>query len=177
MKPLLAEALRILHDERDKAYENEAGTESKALALTMVGLLLLLVAGVALHREALMLLGALGGFISRMFRVLKRRPSLSDYGASWATIMLAPVAGALAEWAGVAVLGVLAELDVFDERFLRAWETPRGVFALGLAAALGASERFFDRLVSLTEGAVKPAETAAPVTAGEAATAPVPDPP
>ncbi len=48
VKPLLAEALRILHDERDKAYENEAGTESKALALTMVGLLLLLVAGVAL---------------------------------------------------------------------------------------------------------------------------------
>jgi hypothetical protein len=167
---LLAEALRVLHNERDMDFENQSGTESKALALTLVGLLLIVVAGVAFHREALFLLGAIGGFISRLFRVLKRRPSLSDYGASWSTIMLAPVAGALSGWSGTLLLSVLSSsLHVLDSAtFSGLWANPRSAVALGIAALLGVSERLFDRLVSLGEGAFEPAKAPARTQAAAA---------
>jgi hypothetical protein len=154
-KVLLAEVLRVLHNETDSAYEDDSGIESKAIDLTLVGLLLIVVAGVTLHRETWLLFGAIGGFVSRLTRLLRARPTLSDYGAAWSSLMLAPVAGALAGWSGMALIATLAQLKVLDANtFGNVWTSPTMPFTLGLAFLLGFSERLLTRLVAQGEAAV-----------------------
>lgn len=154
---LLQEALRVLHEWRDTTFESLADLQVKSVVLSVVGLSIILVASAARHRELLFLLGAVGGFLSRLARLLRRRPSFTDYGASSARLLLAPVAGALSAWIGVLLVQALTSLQAVDANvFKDVWDQPLRVEAGALAFVFGFSERFFDRAVSAVGSGVFP---------------------
>lgn len=159
---VLREALYLVHDGRDTLFESLADQQRKASVLAGLGLGLIVLLAVAGQREELFLLGAVGGFLSRLGRLLNRRPVFTDYGASSARLVLAPVSGALAGWIGILLLRVLFDLQVASSTFGNLWQLPSGVDALGVAFVLGFSERLFAKVVGGVEATTSGAAGAAP---------------
>jgi beta-lactamase superfamily II metal-dependent hydrolase len=160
---LLRETKIFLHNLSDTNHEDEAALLSKALWLTILALALVSALGVLFDREAYFLLGATGALISRLTRVLRRQPKASDYGASWSTLILSPAAGALAGWVGVLVASALAgdPFKVLGDAFAAPWSDATNLLGLTVAFVSGFSERWFDRLLGVTEtqlGGALPAE-------------------
>lgn len=103
--------------------------------------------GVDPDRGVLFLVGAIGGLLSRLSRSLERNDVPTDYGASWTTLFLSPVAGALGAWAGILLSALAVELNVLSETFKDLWCCPFTQLALGLALLFGFSERLFDTVL------------------------------
>jgi hypothetical protein len=119
------------------------------------GLIVLLAAAVG--NPVLFIAGATGGFLSRLARTLKRADVPTDYGASWTTLFLSPIVGALSGWFGILLIVVLADsrLNVLGTAFQGVkWCCPLTPIPLGLAFALGFSERLFDGIMSGLENKV-----------------------
>jgi hypothetical protein len=146
---LLNEALRIHYDQLDTFYESLASRQTTGAWFTLLGAALVVVAAVMLHHEQLLVFGALGGFISRAARLLRRRPSALHYGVSAVVFLLPPVVGALSGWAGTAIVQGLAELNVLSgDTFGRVWDHASRTSSLTLAFAFGFVERLIDRVVA-----------------------------
>lgn len=153
-KELLREATAFRHNINDSAYEEMAAILQKAIWLTLIGLSLIFVFGAIFDRETLFVAGAAGGLISRMTRLLTRRPSSYDYGASWSSLLLSPVVGALAGWIGVVIITGLADepVTVFDTRVATmSWSDPGSPLALSIAVLFGFSERLLNRVLTRAE--------------------------
>jgi len=101
-RALLEEFLAALYNARDTRYARLLTLHNKAAWLLLVGLGL----GVALGSFAPglpngldlgtgLLLGFLGGVLSRLLRVVATKELPTDYGAYWVPLFLAPVLGAL----------------------------------------------------------------------------------
>jgi hypothetical protein len=112
----------------------------------------------AFDRALLFLLGGTAGFLSRLTRSLDRENVPTDYGASWSSLFLSPVAGALAGWCAVLLfaiakkLGLLGSLDI-------SWDAPYESVAMGLAFVFGFSERAFDTILSKMEEKIQSASS------------------
>lgn len=153
---LLREVEIFRHDTNDSTYENLANLLSKAVWLTWASLALVAALGGLFDRESFFLLGAAGGLISRLTRMLGQRVKASDYGAEWSTLVLSPAAGAVMGWVGVAVVTALAgdPFNVFATTFAKPWDDPTAPLGLVLAFAFGFSERLFDRLLGVAVGRI-----------------------
>lgn len=128
---------------------------------------------VAGHAE-LFLAGAVGGLLSWLARVIGGRPLPNDYGASWGPLVLSPVAGALAGWLGVLVLGGLSDggLSILAPSLKVSWTSDPGGQELGLAFLFGFSERLFTSTVASTTERLLPPSEAPLAPAPPAAKAP-----
>jgi hypothetical protein len=160
---LLKEASVFRHNSSDGYYQDLAGLLGKAVWLTLLALAFVVGLALLFDRETFFLLGAAGALISRLTRVLERRPRASDYGAEWSTLILSPAAGALAGWVGVMIVAVLAgdPFNVLGDRFADLWDDATAPLALVIAFIFGFSERLFNRVLSLAEtevGGALPAE-------------------
>ena len=157
---LLREAMRANFDARDTLYETLASENTRASWFAYAGAALAAIVALALDGGALILPGAVGGVLSRFARVLRRRPLPNDYGASWGSLILAPVAGGLAGWAAVLVVGALNDVNVSvlaADNLKVSWK--QGVTPVNLAFAFlfGFSERLFNRtMTSATEQLLPP---------------------
>lgn len=153
---LLREAEVFRHNISDSNYENLANLLSKAVWLTWAALALVVALAAMFDRESFFLLGAAGALISRLTRVLRRRPSASDYGAEWSTLVLAPAAGAVAGWVGVALVAALSgdPFNVMTSSFAKPWDDPTLPLGLALAFVFGFSERSFNKLLGVAESQV-----------------------
>jgi hypothetical protein len=163
-KQLLVEALSFLYDHGDTDFSGLTSWQNKAFWLTLVGVLLILTLSVAHNHADLFVAGAAGGFLSRLMRQIKRADVPTDYGASWATLFLSPIAGALAGWFGVLIIMLLADPSVgILSGPLRAinWNLANVAPALGTAFALGFSERLFDGIMKQLEDSVDSKQQAA----------------
>jgi hypothetical protein len=163
-RALLQEAAIHRHNLSDTNYEDLAAVLSKAVFLTAISLALIAGLGVLFDRQSYFLFGAAGALISRLSRVLRRRPQASDYGAMWSTLILGPAAGALAGWLSVLIAAVLAgdPLDVLEDAFANPWDDAFSKLGFLIAFIGGFSERWFGRLVSTAEaqlGAALPTPT------------------
>jgi hypothetical protein len=150
---LLREALRIVYDARDTKFESLADLQTKAVWLSVLGLLFIALAAIAEGRQFLFLFGALGAFVSRLGRLLHRKPADTDYGASSGSIFLSPVAGAIAGWLGVALAAALssASIHVLSDTFQEVWSNPVGPLPFLIATVFGFSERLLNRVLTTAE--------------------------
>ncbi len=175
---MLREAMRQEFDARDTLYETLAFENLRASWLAYVGLGFAVVLALALGHAELFVAGAAGGLLSRLARVLRGRPLPNDYGASWGPLMLSPVAGALAGWLGVLLIGAFADggLEIFASSLKVSWNQDPGGVELAMAFLLGFSERFFTSTVtSTTEKLLPPPEAPlGPAPQGGAQSAPRP---
>jgi hypothetical protein len=122
--------------------------------LILAAVIIIAFLALAAGNAVLFLAGAAGGFLSRVMRALKREDLPLDYGASWTTLFLSPLFGALAGWFGVAVieLATSSNVKLLGEAFnIVDWYDPLGPATLGVAFMLGFSERFFDAVVGAVD--------------------------
>ncbi len=147
-KALLYEALGFLYDRVDTKFSTLLSWHNKTIYLVGCGLLLIVSLGTLLEHGALFLLGATGGLLSRLTRTLFREDVPTDYGASWTTLFLSPVVGALMGWAGILVVILGTEFNILGSALKVDWCNPYSPVALGLAFLLGFSERFFNGIMS-----------------------------
>jgi hypothetical protein len=151
LRALLVEAATYANDEDVNEFAQLVGWQTKAVWLAGVGCSLLVVLAYAVGNPVLFIAGASGGYLSRLGRTLKRADVPTDYGASWTTLFLSPIVGALSGWFGILLIVVLADskMQVLGAAFQAVrWCCPLAPFTLGLAFALGFSERLFDGIIS-----------------------------
>jgi hypothetical protein len=150
---LLREAEIFRHNDSDTKYENLANLLGKAVWLTWIALGMTVALAALFDRESYFLLGAAGGLVSRLTRVLRRLPKALDYGAEWSTLILSPAAGALLGWLGVAIVVALAKepFNVLGDSFVTLWGDATVPLGLTIAFLFGFSERLMDRLISTAE--------------------------
>jgi hypothetical protein len=99
--------------------------------------------------------------MSRMARALHREDVPNDYGASWTTLFLSPLLGAISAWFGIVVVMWLTEMEVLGEAFARiTWDGQADAFLIAIAFVLGFSERLFTSLLSAVESKVDAGVTA-----------------
>src|SRR5215831_9472724 len=107
----------------------------------------------------LLVAGAVGGLISRMQRLVFSTRIPITYGSSWAPLFCAPILGALAAWAGLALISLLQTAGVLQltelHTTLHDLKEPTAA-VLGIAILLGLSERFLMRLEKQAEAVVDP---------------------
>ena len=154
-RALYAEALNAIYDRRDIDYSTLLSWHNKTTWLTACGLLLILALAATLENDVLFLLGATGGLLSRLSRSLYRQNVPTDYGASWTTLFLSPVVGAIAGWAGVLLVLLAINLGVLGPLFASiTWDNSFNTLSFALALVFGFSERAFDTILSGLEGKV-----------------------
>ncbi len=154
-RALLEEFLAALYNARDTSYAQLLTLHNKAVWLLLVGL------GLAMALESFtpglpnglclktgLLLGFLGGFLSRLLRVVATKELPTDYGAYWVPLFLAPVLGALGAVGGYLVFFSLVEAQVLGEGLKPLLNPP---VAYGLLVVLGFSERLLEGLTKRLE--------------------------
>ncbi len=153
LRSSLAEVLRSNFNDRDTVFESLADLQTKSAWIALGGIALAIGLGAGCGRYELLLFGAVGGLLSRSARLLTGPRTATDYGVSGSSLLLAPIAGALAGFAGVLLLQGLYTLGVTGHEFRNIWS---GLVPLSLALAvvLGFSERIFGKLISQTETAI-----------------------
>jgi hypothetical protein len=162
---LLGRGLSLIFFERDDRFSSLMEWQNKAGWLIFAALLIVVFLTIAAGHAVLFLAGAAGGLLSRLARTLKREDLPLDYGASWTTLFLSPVLGALTGWFGVALISLLANdrVKLLGTTFtLVDWSNPKSSWTLGIAFVLGFSERLFDSIVSILENHTQPNQVTAP---------------
>jgi hypothetical protein len=147
LKGLLNEALGFLYDQTDTKFCSYISWNNKTMWLIGAALLLIVSLGASLHRELLFLVGATGGLLSRLSRSLQRDDVPTDYGASWTTLFLSPVVGALGGWCGVLLLTLGSTLNIVGSAIKVDWCNVYCPVGLGAALLFGVSERAFDTVL------------------------------
>ncbi|HEX4498354.1 MAG TPA: putative Ig domain-containing protein [Thermoanaerobaculia bacterium] len=149
---LLAAALAANYQRDDDSYTDLVSWQNKTSWLVGCGLVLILVlTGVIQHHSILFLVGGLGGLLSRLSRSLNRKDVPTDYGASWTTLFLSPVAGALGAWTGILLAALAVKLNVLGPAFTGDWANPCGTMTLAIALVFGFSERLLDSVLDKIE--------------------------
>ncbi|MGW2585913.1 hypothetical protein ACWCYZ_32120 [Streptomyces virginiae] len=141
---LLIAALERLHDLEDTATEKDYEHQRVALWLTCVGLIGVVLVGLAFDHRPTMLMGALGGFLAPVVGTLLNRHALS-----WGALVLSPVGGALLAVGGLLLVRMLSapEISLLGNVFFdHSWGASRTPMALCLALLFGFSGSLFSRL-------------------------------
>jgi hypothetical protein len=154
-RALLEEFLAALYDARDTRYARLLTLHNKAAWLLLVGLGLAVALGSftpglpnGLSQGTGLLLGFLGGLLSRLLRVVATKELPTDYGAYWVPLFLAPVLGALGAVGGYLVFWALVEVRALGEGLKPLLSPPA---AYGLLVVLGFSERLLKGLTERLE--------------------------
>lgn len=159
-KALLAEALNTNYNKTDGDFADLVSWQNKTGWLVACGLLLIVGLSATLDHAVLFLVGGTGGLLSRLSRSLQRKDVPTDYGASWTTLFLSPVVGALGGWTGILLASVAVKVGVLGNVFNVDWNDTYGPITLGLALLFGVSERAFDSVLSkLDDKVAGPAST------------------
>lgn len=150
---LLSEARNNLYDREDGEFSAVTSWHKKTWWLVGVALLLITALSAAVGNAVFFLMGATGGFISRLMRVLGRQQLPTDHAGAWTTLFLSPVAGALGGWTGVLLVAVAVKFELLGKLFASVtWTDPYAEVALALALVFGISERALVKVIEGLEG-------------------------
>jgi hypothetical protein len=155
LKQQLAEALTILYNNNDTRFSGLMEWTNKSMWLVYLSLIVIAMVSAVFRHSELFLLGAAGGLMSRMARSLHREDVPNDYGASWTTLFLSPLLGAISAWFGITLMMWLYQMGVLGAAFARIdWNNGIDAVLIAMAFTLGFSERLFTSLLSSAEGRV-----------------------
>jgi len=166
LRALLAQALSALYEQGDKNYFELATWHSKMMWLVGSALLLIFALAVTLQNAVLLLLGSVGGLLSRLARTVNSADKGNDYGATWGALFLSPLSGALSAWGGILLIAMGRKLNLFGPAMNVDWCNPYEPATLAMALLFGFSERLFDGVASQIQEKIAKiqAPTAAPPT-------------
>jgi len=170
-RALLDEALGIVRDAEARKVESFCSWQNKTMLLVGMGLMLIAILAGTLGKPAFLLVGAVGGFLSRLSKVMRADEARSDDAAYWSAIFLSPLLGALAGWAGILLANLAGQLGLLGSslQFLgwtSNWSNPG---TLGFAFLFGLSEHYLNDMASNIETRTAPVEVRPSVgTAGSA---------
>src|ERR1700712_2569248 len=175
----LNEFLVELYDARDVKFANLATAQTRVTWISAVGLVLILI--LTQHQDdSVFVAGAVGAVLFRMRTALQQRDVATDYGLSWSSLALTPIAGALSAWVGLFFLAALQELHVVDLKALVGdigaddVRNPRSAL-LGIAILFGFAERLLNRVSDDLQATVATKQpTAQDVTGAAAVPSPLP---
>ena len=154
LQELLASALGVTYDRVDNSFADLVSWQNKSAWLVTCGLGLVIALTVAFPDQSILfLVGAAGGLVSRLSRSLDRKDVPTDYGASWTTLFLSPVAGALGAWTGTMIAALAVDLKVLGPVFVVDWDNPMTKSTLAIALLFGFSERLLDNVFDKLEQA------------------------
>lgn len=142
------------------AHEYDAGErvaiqQRKNLWLVMVGAVLIVTLAAVSGNAVLLLLGAAGAFVSRLFALLRSDALTAEFRFTWTANMLGPVYGALVAYGGILAIVTLHHFQLLGDAFRGVtWGTHPDVPVMGLAFLLGFSERLVERVVDTSAGIV-----------------------
>jgi hypothetical protein len=163
---LLAEASNLINDDRDTNFTTLMDWQNKATWLILISCLLIIVMGHLGGNVILFLAGAAGGLVSRLMRAIQRQDVPIDYGASWTSLFLSPLYGAVSGWFGIALITLLSnpQIGLLGRVFTFVkWCGPLTVPTMAVAFILGFSERLFSAVADALEQ--QAAKTPAPAGA------------
>jgi hypothetical protein len=143
-RALLMEALGLIYDRADTDFSQLAAWHNKLIWLVFLALIFILALAITFQNPALLLLGAVGGLLSRLSKNLEIADVENDYGASWGAIFLSPVTGALSAWGGILLIILGKQLNILGSALNLDWCNPFDPAALAIALLFGFSERWFD---------------------------------
>jgi len=170
-RALLAEALSLIYDNTDNDFSQLASWHNKMMWLVGSALLFMFGLAVTLGNAVLLLLGAVGGLLSRLTRTTAAADVPNDYGAAWGSLFLSPLTGALSAWGGILLIILGLKLNILGTALNLDWCNPYEPVALAIALLFGFSERLFDSISGqLQDKLLK----SAPSQAAPAATTPAP---
>lgn len=147
-RALLAEALAALYERGDRAYFELATWHSKMMWLVGSALLLIFALAAILQNAILLLLGAVGGLLSRLARTVSSADTANDYGATWGALFLSPLSGALSAWGGVLLIVLGFKFNILGMALNVDWCNPYEPATLAIALLFGFSERLFDGIAT-----------------------------
>jgi hypothetical protein len=160
LRALLVVAITSVYSHSDASASDDISWQNKTSWLVGAGIFLLIVLTIAVPNHSILLIvGGVGGLVSRMTRSLDRKSVPTDYGASWTTLFLSPVSGALGAWAGVLLTEFAVSLQVLGDAFKSDFVNPCNTHTLAIAFVFGFSERLLDGVLDKLEeksGAVPP---------------------
>lgn len=173
-RALLGEALGLIYESYDNDFSQLASWHNKMMWLVGCALLFMFALAVTLGNAVLLLLGAVGGLLSRLTRTTAAANVPNDYGATWGSLFLSPLTGALSAWGGILLIMLGLKLNILGSGLNLDWCNPYEPVALAIALLFGFSERLFDSVTGqLQDKLLKPA----PSSSGSAMTSTVPSPP
>lgn len=161
-RALLAEALSTIYESGDRDIFDLASWHSKMMWLVGSALLLTFALAATLQNAILLLLGAVGGLLSRLARTVNSADSANDYGATWGALFLSPLSGALSAWGGILLIVLGFKFNIFGTALNVDWCNPYEPATLALALLFGFSERLFDGLATQIEQKISKVQTPPP---------------
>jgi hypothetical protein len=173
-RALLAEALGLIYESTDNDFSQLASWHNKMMWLVGCALLFMFALAVTLGNAVLLLLGAVGGLLSRLTRTTAAANVPNDYGATWGSLFLSPLTGALSAWGGMLLIMLGLKLNILGSALNLDWCNPYEPVALAIALLFGFSERLFDSVTGqLQDKLLKPV----PSSPGSTTTTPAPSAP
>jgi hypothetical protein len=162
LRALLAEALAVLYEQGDRAYFDLATWHSKMMWLVGSALLLIIALAMTLQNAILLLLGAVGGLLSRLARTVSSADTANDYGATWGALFLSPLSGALSAWGGVLLIVLGFKFNILGTTLNVDWCRPYEPATLAVALLFGFSERLFDGIATQIDQKIAKTQTSSP---------------
>jgi hypothetical protein len=156
-RSVLMEALSQIYDRGDTTFAQLASWHNKLMWLVVCALLFILALAITFQNPVLLLLGAVGGLLSRLTRTVQEADVENDYGASWGKLFLSPVTGALSAWGGILLIILGNKLNILGSALNLDWCNPYDPMVLGIALLFGFSERLFDEVADQVGKKIAPA--------------------
>ncbi|UFS61539.1 hypothetical protein LOH54_07670 [Sulfurimonas sp. HSL-3221] len=153
-KQLLVEGRRVYYSYRDDYFEMLADWQNKTMWLTYITLLFIAMLLWVEQNALLLVAGGIGGLLSKLRSVIQKPDIPNDYGFSWSTLFLTPMIGVLTGWAGLYLVIVLIEVDIFGPLFTEILSGSQGCPSAALmiiALVFGYSAGLFEKMITKVE--------------------------
>lgn len=161
-RAILTETLGQVYGKADQDYFELDSWHNKLIWLVGCALLFINALGLTLPNAILLLVGAIGGLLSRLQRSMNGTGTAND--STWGSLFLSPLTGAFSAWGGILLVILGLKLNLFGSALSLDWQKPDEPVALAIALLFGFSERLFDGIAGKLENKINepPSSSAQP---------------